>query len=505
MSSTAPPVAPSPVRARLDSNRLGPLAIASFVLSAAAPVTVVAGVIPTGFATTGILGLSAAFLTVGVVLAFFSVGFSAMSRRISNAGAFYAYIAQGLGRPPGVAAALVAALAYNLLQVGLYGVFGTAASALLNPLLGVDVAWWGWALLAWVVVAALGFCRVDFNAHLLAVLMGLEILLVLILDAANLLNPADGALTYTAFAPSALFVPGAGALFVIAITGFVGFENSAIYSEEARDPARTIPRAIFLCLIVIAVLYSLSAWAMTMGTGPGQIVTVTARDGGETVFNLAGTNLGPAWPTIGHMLLVTSVFAALVAYHNAVGRYVFSLGRERVLPALFATTTRSGAPRWGSIVQSAIGLVAIAVYAIRDLDPMVQLFYWGGTTGGYGVLLLLTVTSAAFIRYHLRHRSGTTWNGLVAPAIALAALLVVTVTATLNFATLLGVPEGSPLATVLPALYLITTAIGLVWAFTLRTANPVIYNTIGLGANSVTGRTGGIEDTTGAHELRDHR
>jgi amino acid transporter len=505
---TDPEAGPSTSISRsLASNRLGILAIACFVLSAAAPVTVVAGIIPTGFAATGIIGIPLAFLAIGAVLALFSVGFNAMSRRISNAGAFYAYVSQGLGKPIGVACAVMAAFAYNLLQVGLYGIFGIAVAPLLNPVFAADVPWWAYALGAWVVVAILGWRRVDLNGRILAVLMGAEIVLVLVYNAANLAHPAGGSagLDVSGFEPANLFVPGVGALFVIAITGFVGFEASAIFSEEAKDRTRTVPRATYLCIGVIAVLYSLSAWAMSVTTGPDKIAEVSGANGGETIFVLAATNLGTAWADIGHVLFATSVFAAMVSYHNAVGRYMFSLGREGVLPSVFGSTTRAGAPKWGSVFQSGIGILFIIGYAIGGLDPLVQLFFWGGTTGGFGVLILLTITSVAVIGYHLRNRGETAWRGIIAPGAALIALLFIVWTAASNFDVLLGVPADSPLRWIFPGSYIVLTVIGLAWAGVIRQTKPSTYRTIGLGANSATGRTSIVVDHPGAHELGEPR
>jgi amino acid transporter len=92
----------------LAHNRLGVPAVVFFVLSAATPLTVVAGVITTGYAVTGIIGLPVAFVVMGLLLALFSVGYVAMSRHITNAGAFYTYVTHGLGRPAGVGAAAIA-------------------------------------------------------------------------------------------------------------------------------------------------------------------------------------------------------------------------------------------------------------------------------------------------------------------------------------------------------------------------------------------------------------
>ena len=113
----------------LAADRLGVPAVLSFVLAGVAPLTVAAGVIPTAYATTGLTGIPAAFVVVAVILAVFSAGYVAMARHVTNAGAFYALITRGLGRPAGVAAALVALLSYSFLQIGLYGALGPAAAS----------------------------------------------------------------------------------------------------------------------------------------------------------------------------------------------------------------------------------------------------------------------------------------------------------------------------------------------------------------------------------------
>ena len=122
MSTTASPPQ-SQLSNALARDRLGVAAVVFFVMSAAAPLTVVAGVVPTGLAVTGLTGISIAFVAMAVVLAIFAVGYVAMSRHISNAGAFYAYISQGIGRPVGVGAAWLALVAYNCFQIAAYGGF----------------------------------------------------------------------------------------------------------------------------------------------------------------------------------------------------------------------------------------------------------------------------------------------------------------------------------------------------------------------------------------------
>ena len=130
----------------LARDRLGVPAVLFFVMAGVAPLTVAAGVIPTAYQTTGLTGIPAAFLVIAVILAIFASGYVAMTRHITNSGAFYAFISRGIGRVIGVAAALVALLSYTFLQVGLYGAFGPNAASEAATHLHVHAQWWAWAL-----------------------------------------------------------------------------------------------------------------------------------------------------------------------------------------------------------------------------------------------------------------------------------------------------------------------------------------------------------------------
>ncbi|MGP3958209.1 APC family permease [Nonomuraea sp. 3N208] len=487
---TVKSVVPDPITGALAADRLGAPSVVYFVLSAAAPLTVVAGVVTTAYAITGITGLPIAFLVVGIVLAVFSVGYVAMARHMANAGAFYTYVARGLGRPAGIAAAWVALIAYNALQVGLYGAFGAATSPLIERWTGVTPPWWVVSLIAWALVAALGVIRVDVNGRLLAILLTAEVAVILLFDLADLVNPAPSGFSMDALSPGALFEPGVGALLVIATLGFVGFESSVVFSEESREPRRTVPLATYSAVAIIAGLYALSSWAMTVATGPANIVATAQRDQAETIFLLAAQHLGGTVVDIARALFATSVFAAMISFHNTTARYFFALGRERVLPAVFGRTrARSGAPKAGSIAQSVLGLAVIAVYALLGLDPLVQLFFYGGSFGGFGVLLLIFVTSIAIIAFFLREPSGETIaRRMVAPAPAAIGLAVMVWLALDNFGTLLGVPEGHPLAWILPAVYGVAAVVGVLWAIMLRAGQPAVYSQIGMGAKAASAR-----------------
>ena len=473
----------------LARDRLGLPAVLFFVLAGVAPLTVAAGVIPTAYQTTGLTGIPAAFLVVAIVLAVFAVGYVAMARHIQNAGAFYAFVAQGLGRAVGVAAALVALLAYSCLQVGLYGALGPAAAAEAGTHLGVHAPWWAWALAAWAIIAVLGMQRVDVTGRVLGVLLTAEIAVIVIETALGLTHPAGGHLSFATLSPADLTSAGIGSigvLAVVAVLGFVGFEQAPVLGEEARHANRTIPVATYLALGMIAVVYAGASWAMAADAGTDHVVTAAGQQGPGLLFGLGGSgDLSQA----AQLLFLTSLFAAALAFHNCTWRYMFALGRENVLPAALGRTGGNNIPKAASLTQSATGLAVILFYAATGQNPMVRLFFGLGTLGGFGILTLLTLTSVAVIAYFARHPHGATaWQGRIAPAIAAVLLAGIVILAVRNYATLLGVRPSDPAAWAFPASYAAVAVIGLGWGLLLKARRPGRYAAIGLGAHAVTAR-----------------
>jgi len=485
--TTTKPARTSNVANTLARSRLGTAAVVFFVMAAAAPLTVTAGGATAGFAITGSTGIPIAYLAVAAILAVFAVGYVAMSRHVVNAGAFYSYVSRGLGKPAGVAAAFIAILAYNAMQIGLYGGFGAVLSGFLDERFGVSVSWWACALAGWAVVAVLGVLRVDINGRVLAIMLLAEIAIAALFAVVMVANPAEGGITVSTLSPGFLLTAGIGAALVTAVTGFVGFEATVVFSEETRDPKRTIARATYIAVAVTGLLYGLSAWALTVATGPDKIVAAAQEHSTELIFTLVQPHVGQFLVDIGHMLFITSLFAALLSFHHTVGRYLFSLGREHVLPGgLGNTSRRTGAPKAGSITQTVLAFVVLIGYAFAGADPIVHLFFWVTVTGGLGVLILMTLTSAAVVGFFARDRRGEPfWHRIAAPFLATALLGWVLYLTVDQFAVLLGVDPADPLRWAFPASFAVAAVLGLIWAGLLKAWRPDIYDTIGLGANAV--------------------
>ncbi|VVJ16467.1 Uncharacterized amino acid permease [Amycolatopsis camponoti] len=466
----------------LGRRRLGAAQIVFFVVAAAGPLYAIAGGVSATYAVTGSVGVPLSFVLLAPVLALFGVGYAAMSRYITNAGAFYPYVAHGIGRSAGTAVAYVTVLAYSSIQTGVFGLFGLSVSTWLNTTFGWNLPWWPIALLTVLAVGAAGVLRIDLNAKVLGVALGLEVAVLVVLNVAMFGHPAGGSVSVVPLEPSSLFTAGVGAVFAFSIAVFVGFEGAATYGEECRDPRRTVGRATFIAIGLTAVLYIVTSLGMAVATGPDHIVERATAEGPGLLFGLGGQYVGTAFADTAYLLFLTSQCAALLSLHNAVARYFFALGREGLLPEGFSRTSkRTGAPIGGSLVQTSIGIVVVSVFALAGRDPFTDLFTWTGVTASTGVTIIMIAVSLSVIGF-FRRRPGseTWWRRAGAPAIAAVTLTAILVLIIVHFDVLLG-PAGSipSLRWGLPGLLALAGLAGFLRAEALRTRRPDVYAGIG--------------------------
>ena len=115
-------------------------------------------------------------------------------------------------------------------------------------------------------------------------------------------------------------------------------------------------------MLTIGLFYTVTTWLMVNaqgGQGLQEYIGGLKADPTAFLFVLSDTYIGSNLTTVMTLLFATSVFAALLAFHNAVARYFFALGREGLLPTPLARPTRS-TPHCGSLSQSALAFVVAA-------------------------------------------------------------------------------------------------------------------------------------------------
>ena len=230
-----------------------------------------------------------------------------------------------------------------------------------------------------------------------------------------------------------------------------------------------------------AYFYAISSWALASAIGTDKIVD-TARDPSANLpFSILGEQYGQIVGAIGQVLLVTGLFAALLSFHQVVARYIYSLAREGVLPANLGTLggAHGGVPIAGSLVQTAVAAVGLAIFAVAGADPIAVLFTWLSELAALGILTLMIFTSIGVVRYYWLRDERLGFERGVAPigsAIALTAVLIISI---VNMDSITA--DAATLRWVLPGLVLVVAAVGALAAQRLRTRSPVVYAGVGRG------------------------
>lgn len=422
-------------------GNLGIFGVAFMVIAGAAPLTVVGGPMVLGLALGNGAGLPTAYLAVLAVLLLFVTGFTAMTPLVRSAGAFYSYVHAGLGRFAGIGTGYAALLSYVALYVGVYALFGTATDALVVSFGGPSLPWWIWACAGLAVISVLGFRNIELSGKVLSVLLVAEVAVVLVLDATIVL-PGGGpeGLSGGFLSPSTVFsgAPGVGLLF--AVLSFIGIEATAVFRDEARDPARTIPRATFLAVGSVGIFYAVTCWALISAVGDSQIGSVAADAPEELLPNLSSHYLGTVGLHITSTLFVTSIFAAGLTFHNVVSRYLFSLSSRTLLPGkLSVIHPDHGSPSRASMVTTTIILVSLAITVIAGLEPIVEMYTWTAGVASVGYVVLLVMTCSAVIVFFRRHPGQHSLaRTFIAPSLGLLGLLVILLMILLNLNLLSG-------------------------------------------------------------------
>ncbi|NKX50562.1 APC family permease, partial [Arthrobacter deserti] len=404
-----------------------------------------------------------AFVIATAVLLLFSAGYTSMTRFVPSAGAFYSYVDKGLGRSAGLGAAFVALLAYLALEAGVFGLFGPALASLVESYGGPALPWWVWAALGFAVVVLFGYRNIELSGKVLAVLLLAEVAIVLALDAAILFSGGGPeGLAAGIISPAEILsgAPGVGILF--AILSFIGFEATAVFRDEARDPDRTIPKATYISLLSIGGFYTLSSWLLISGVGQSAVVAESAENPGTILQTTTEAYLGAAGGHIISLLFVTSLFACILSFHNIVARYIFQLASRDVFAPRFSVPhARYGSPASASLAAAGVVAVLNVAAVLLGLDPIVQFYTWLGGISSVGIVLLLVLASVAVLASFTRQeRGGSTWRRRAAPALGLAGLLLFLAIILQNLPTLVGEESYGPFSFGVLALLVLAFAAG---------------------------------------------
>ena len=483
---------------KLHSKAIGLMGVLFLTVTGAAPESAMLGNVP--FAAGFGIGTHtpAAFLLATIVLTIFSVGYAAMAGRVSSVGGFYAFISQGLGREVGMSAGFSSLVCYSIFEASLYGLFAFFGNQWLKTHLGVDVGWVWLALVAMLGAGILSYFDVKVSVAVLGVALILEVIILAIFGFGVATAPSGTSFSLESLNVFNVTMPvaeqkvgevsiaaGAAAVGIfMAFWSWVGFEMAPNYAEESIDAKRIVPQSLYISVIGLGVFYTLISWcAVSAFPTEGDMLAKAVGDPGNFFLAPLEQFVGSWAKEVMAVLILTSSFACGMAFHNTAARYMYSLGREGVIPSgLGKTHAVYKSPYVASIAQSVLATLWIVLYALFNGfdDPNAQAYlgvYTLFAVLGTGLLLVLqAVVSLAIINYFRKHGGGNVFSTMIAPLVSFFVQVWLVYLLVSNLGTFAGT---SSFANAIPAIGAVVIIVGLIWGFVLKATNPKAFANIG--------------------------
>jgi amino acid transporter len=371
-----------------------------------APGAAIAASIPFGVGYAGgALPLSVLIALVACLLTAFCIG--ELAKNLPGAGSLGLYVSQALHTSLGFLTSwgylLIGLLIppLVLLQLG----FTTASTIHSEWSSYPDNLWWPWTVVGALIVVAAGLYGIRTSARLgtvlglfeIAVFLVLAVFLIVHAGSHNTLSVFGTKYTPTGFRGTTGVIGGS----VFALLGFGGFEGATPLAEEARDPRRTIRRAVIGATLLIGLLYVVTTYAVDVAYGPAKFATFSTS-GANSWQGLARSLYGIFWFFV-FLAIVNSTIANANAGVNVASRTGYAMGRIGALPYWFARVSLKNRSPYVAIVVTGALTLAISLALGAKYNPTNAF----GIVGSALVIMLVSVyimVDIACIGYFLRRR-----------------------------------------------------------------------------------------------------
>jgi amino acid transporter len=345
-------------------------------------------------ATLAVLVASLGVLAIGYSIALFA-------RRYAGAGAMYEYLTRGAHPSVGIFASGIYFMGTLFLGGG--GIF-LGLGILMNQFWIAHIsatgapAWWVFGLIAVAFVLLLNYLGVRVAIRAMLTFAGLALVPMVALGLVIIAKGGHGGNTLTMFDPgqTSLFGFANGGVFggvLLGILLFVGFEAAASIAEESHDPHRSIPRAVVWTVAAAGTFFVFMGYAFSIGYGKAAVAKGAWALDPSAVDTMATKYVGSWLATILDLVVILDATALALAICVTIGRGFFALGRDGLLPRVFARTSRFDTPWVGNlmVMVGGVGLILLATNA-----GYVHLFTTAGP-GGKPVAIFPNDQFATFI------------------------------------------------------------------------------------------------------------
>src|SRR5699024_3922390 len=362
-------------------------------------------------------GMPALAYLIGMVgMIFTALSYARMSEQFPLAGSVYSYVSRELRKSVGFLAGWLMLLDYLWVPTLMYVV---SAAALTSIIPGVPA--WVWIIVFVAINTVINYFGIEMTARINKIFIVFELLVLAIFLVVGISAISSGVNGAT-FTMDPLFNPdnfsfgmvlGATS---IAVLSFLGFDAISTLSEESKGGPKAIGRGMVFSLLIVGVLFIAQTWVAALIVPEYQGFSDL-----DSAFYATAEVAGGPW--LGILTAVATVLAwgiadALVA-QAAISRLLYSMGRDRVLPHIFARIhPKYRTPYASTFFVAGISIVLGFIF-IGEIGPLSSLVNFGALTA----FLLLHIS--VINHFIVRSRSRDLWNFLVLPAIGFIILLFV--------------------------------------------------------------------------------
>ncbi|WP_231601518.1 MULTISPECIES: APC family permease [unclassified Salinibacterium] len=400
-TSTPPTASATPTDVGLRRGVMSGPELAAQAIANIAPSAVIAFTAAAIFLGAGNSTVYSFILATVVIL---SVGYcvAVFAKRHASAGSLYTYVSKGLG-PFGAYVAGVTLL------IGCWGIaagsLGGSVSYMSQFLVAIGVpaggvlAQIGLAILLGGLATLFTIRGIRLSARISLVLELVSVAIILILLVMALVWAGANAWDPSQFSLTGVPISGVATGMVLGILGFVGFSSADALGREARNPYTAIPRAIMWSAVTVGILYVFAAYTQVVILGDGLGASANPLEEISTTIGM------PAW--FGPVLTLgvgASFFAVVVAPLNVVGRILYVMGKEGVVPERFGRThERHMTPHRVLLVAGPLAIaldVVMLAFGVHAMDIVV----WVDTFGTYGYMVAYSLVAIACVIYTQREK-----------------------------------------------------------------------------------------------------
>ena len=338
---------PGPFTPKEDSGlirAIGVSALAANIVNS----TVGAGIFAMPAAVALQLGAASplAYIICAFAMCLFVTSFAMAGSRVSLTGGLYAYVEVAFGRYVGFLAGVLYFLTAILAISGIVGLIAVSVGGLIPPL-ATPIGRFAVILFVFLFLGSINVRGVRIGARAVETVTLIKLAPLIIFVVAGIFFIRPEALVWPGWPQS----DALGRSILLLLFAFVGVEVALVPSGEIKQPARTVPRAIFTALGVTTLLY-----IMIQLVALGVLGSELGKYGDTGLAEAAARFLGNVGRTLMLAGLAISAFGFATSDILSSPRIIFAFGRDAFIPKWFAHVhPRFRTPDVAIITYAAIG------------------------------------------------------------------------------------------------------------------------------------------------------